>query len=76
MDLQGTSMTFGAGKRLCAGWMQAVSIVSLTIATIAHDFEWRVAFEGEDKVQTVKNTGTHRLHPLIALVTISHPSNS
>eukprot|EP01018_Ginkgo_biloba_P040446 Gb_38393 [translate_table: standard] len=59
--------------------MQVVSIICLTIARIAHNFEWQVSFKGEEKVETVKNTGTHRLHPLIALVTpahISHPSNS
>eukprot|EP01018_Ginkgo_biloba_P001498 Gb_38576 [translate_table: standard] len=34
-------------KRLCAWWMQATSII------------WQVAFEGEDKVEIMKNTGTH-----------------
>eukprot|EP01018_Ginkgo_biloba_P001495 Gb_10061 [translate_table: standard] len=44
----------------------------LTIARIAHDFEWQVVLEGEDKVETVKKTGTHRLHPLIARHPYTH----
>ncbi|KAK7349088.1 hypothetical protein VNO77_06170 [Canavalia gladiata] len=63
MDLYKT-LAFGAGKRVCAGSLQASLIACTTIGRLVQEFEWKLkpGAEAED-VDTVGLT-THRLHPL------------
>ncbi|RDX78549.1 Ent-kaurene oxidase, chloroplastic, partial [Mucuna pruriens] len=58
------SMAFGAGKRVCAGSLQAMLIACSTIGRLVQEFEWKLK-DGAEKedVDTVGLT-THRLHPL------------
>lgn len=62
MDLYKT-MTFGAGKRVCAGSLQAMLIVCTTIGRLVQEFQWRLKDGEEENVATVGLT-THKLHPL------------
>jgi len=57
------TMTFGAGKRTCAGSMQATNISCLAIARSVQEFTWRVREGDEDKGDTVQLLGS-KLHPL------------
>lgn len=63
MDLYKT-MAFGAGKRVCAGSLQAMFIACTTIGRLVHQFEWELGQGEEENVDTVGLT-THRLHPLL-----------
>lgn len=63
------TMAFGAGKRLCAGWTQAVTVASLTIARIVQNFKWVMPAGHENDSETIVNTGTHKLRPLMAILT-------
>ncbi|XP_020237784.1 ent-kaurene oxidase, chloroplastic [Cajanus cajan] len=62
-DLHKT-MAFGAGKRVCAGALQAMLIACTAIGRLVQEFEWKLkeGAGGED-VDTVGLT-THKLHPL------------
>ncbi|XP_061354350.1 ent-kaurene oxidase-like [Gastrolobium bilobum] len=63
MDLYKT-MAFGAGKRVCAGSLQAMLISCTAIGRLVQEFEWKLnEGEEEENVDTVGLT-THRLHPL------------
>ncbi|XP_062076618.1 ent-kaurene oxidase-like [Humulus lupulus] len=66
MDLYKT-MTFGAGKRVCAGSLQAMLIVCTTIGRLVQEFEWRLKDGEEEDVATVGLT-THKLHPMHAII--------
>ncbi|XP_057457719.1 ent-kaurene oxidase-like [Lotus japonicus] len=58
------TMAFGAGKRVCAGSLQAMLIACTAIGTLVQEFEWKLGqVEVEENVDTVGLT-THRLHPL------------
>ncbi|KAK6115875.1 hypothetical protein DH2020_008144 [Rehmannia glutinosa] len=62
MDLHKT-MAFGAGKRLCAGALQAMLISCVAIGRLVQEFEWRLKEGEEENVDTLGLT-THKLHPL------------
>ncbi|KAH9301330.1 hypothetical protein KI387_012913, partial [Taxus chinensis] len=62
LDMHRT-MAFGAGKRVCAGAVQANLIASTTIARFVQEFKWELAPGEEESVDTVQLT-THKLHPL------------
>ncbi|KAK6115870.1 hypothetical protein DH2020_008139 [Rehmannia glutinosa] len=62
MDLHKT-MAFGAGKRLCAGALQAMLISCVAIGRLVQEFEWRLKDGEEENVDTLGLT-THKLHPL------------
>ncbi|BFG17893.1 hypothetical protein CerSpe_041670 [Prunus speciosa] len=66
MDLYKT-MAFGAGKRVCAGSLQAMLIASTTIGRLVQEFEWKLRDGEEENVDTVGLT-THKLHPLHAIL--------
>lgn len=66
MDLYKT-MTFGAGKRVCAGSLQAMLIVCTTIAKLVQEFHWRLKDGEEENLATVGLTN-YKLHPLQAIV--------
>lgn len=60
-------LSFGTGKRLCAGIAQAMCIVPMVIAHLVQHFKWTLPHEeeGEGVVDTVYLT-THKLYPLEA----------
>ncbi|KAL2332540.1 hypothetical protein Fmac_020121 [Flemingia macrophylla] len=62
MDLYKT-MAFGAGKRVCAGSLQAMLIASTAIGRLVQQFDWELGQGEEENVDTVGLT-THKLHPL------------
>lgn len=62
MDLHKT-MAFGAGKRACAGSLQAMLISCTAIGRLVQEFQWRLRDGEEDDVDTLGLT-THKLHPL------------
>jgi ent-kaurene oxidase len=66
MDLHKT-MAFGAGKRSCAGALQASLIASATIGKVAQEFEWRLKDGEEEHVDTVGLT-TRKLQPLHVMI--------
>lgn len=66
MDLYKT-MAFGAGKRVCAGSLQAMLIASTTIGRLVQEFEWKLRDGEEENVDTVGLT-THKLHPMHAIL--------
>ncbi|KAF7096796.1 hypothetical protein CFC21_098693 [Triticum aestivum] len=57
------TMAFGAGRRSCAGSLQATTISCAAIARFVQDFAWRLKEGDEDKVDTVQLT-SYKLHPL------------
>jgi ent-kaurene oxidase len=67
LDVKRT-MAFGAGKRACAGTLQATLIACTAIARFVQRFNWELAAGEEDSTGTVTLT-THKLHPLKAIVT-------
>ncbi|KAJ1429215.1 Cytochrome P450 [Sesbania bispinosa] len=52
-------MAFGAGKRVCAGSLQAMLIASTAIGRMVQEFEWKLK-EGEE-VEDVDTVGPY--HP-------------
>ncbi|KAF1898655.1 hypothetical protein Lal_00023664 [Lupinus albus] len=67
MDLYKT-MAFGAGKRVCAGSLQAMLIASTAIGRMVQEFEWKLIERGdEESVDTVGLT-THKLNPLLVTI--------
>ncbi|MED6184177.1 hypothetical protein PIB30_044988 [Stylosanthes scabra] len=66
MDLYKT-MAFGAGKRVCAGALQAQLIACSSIGRLVQEFEWELAQGEEENVDTVGLT-THRLNPLLVKI--------
>ncbi|XP_061373130.1 ent-kaurene oxidase-like [Gastrolobium bilobum] len=63
MDLYKT-MAFGAGKRVCAGSLQATSIACTAIGRLVQEFEWELEQGEEDNEDTLGLT-TNKLHPLL-----------
>ncbi|KAM7280598.1 hypothetical protein ACFE04_007732 [Oxalis oulophora] len=61
------TMAFGAGKRVCAGSLQASLMACTAIGRLVQEFEWSLKGEEEAKVDTVGLTN-RKLQPLIALV--------
>ncbi|GAV80346.1 p450 domain-containing protein [Cephalotus follicularis] len=61
------TMAFGAGKRACAGYLQAMSIACTAIGRLVQEFEWRLKDGEEEKVDTLGLT-TRKLHPLHAML--------
>lgn len=66
VDLHKT-MAFGAGKRVCAGAPQAMTIACTAIGRLVQEFEWKLREGEEEDVNTVGLT-TQKLHPLHAVV--------
>ncbi|KAK7402373.1 hypothetical protein VNO78_14589 [Psophocarpus tetragonolobus] len=66
LDLYKT-MAFGAGKRVCAGSLQASLIAGIAIGRLVQQFEWKLGQGEEENVDTVGLT-THRLHPLLVKI--------
>nr|KJB58382.1 hypothetical protein B456_009G207500 [Gossypium raimondii] len=61
------TMAFGAGKRACAGSLQAIFLICVTIGRLVQEFEWRLNDGEEEKVDTVGLT-SQKLHPLFAIL--------
>ncbi|KAI3460265.1 hypothetical protein Pfo_016928 [Paulownia fortunei] len=66
MDLHKT-MAFGAGKRACAGALQAMLISCVAIGTLVQEFAWRLMDGQEENVDTLGLT-SHKVHPLLAIL--------
>eukprot|EP01018_Ginkgo_biloba_P040909 Gb_05787 [translate_table: standard] len=66
VDLYRT-MTFGAGKRVCTGSVQATLLGSITVARFVQEFQWDLPLGDDDLSDTVSLT-THKLHPFKAIV--------
>ncbi|CAN6201295.1 unnamed protein product [Urochloa humidicola] len=62
------TMAFGAGRRACAGSMQALNISCTAIARFVQEFTWRLKEGDEDKADTIQLT-TNRLYPLYVYLT-------
>jgi ent-kaurene oxidase len=62
------TMSFGAGRRACAGALQATTISCTAIARFVQEFRWRLKEGDEDKVDTVQLT-SYKLHPLYVYLT-------
>jgi len=62
------TMAFGAGRRVCAGSMQAMNISCTAIARFVQEFTWRLKEGDEDKTDTIQLT-TNRLYPLHVYLT-------
>lgn len=61
------TMAFGAGKRVCAGSLQASLIGCTAIGRLVQEFKWNLRDGEEESVDTVGYT-THKLHPLRAII--------
>ncbi|KAH9617472.1 hypothetical protein KSS87_019512 [Heliosperma pusillum] len=61
------TMAFGAGKRVCAGALQAMLISCTSIGRLVQEFEWALQPGMEEDIDTVGLT-THKLHPLHAAI--------
>ncbi|KAF0901808.1 hypothetical protein E2562_006442 [Oryza meyeriana var. granulata] len=57
------TLGFGAGRRICAGSLQAVSITSVAIARFVQELAWRLGEADEGKEDTMQFTAL-KLHPL------------
>ncbi|XP_015643250.1 ent-kaurene oxidase 2 isoform X3 [Oryza sativa Japonica Group] len=57
------TMAFGAGRRACAGSLQATHIACAAVARFVQEFGWRLREGDEEKVDTVQLTA-YKLHPL------------
>uniref|UniRef100_A0A0D9WRC8 Ent-kaurene oxidase n=1 Tax=Leersia perrieri TaxID=77586 RepID=A0A0D9WRC8_9ORYZ len=57
------TMAFGAGKRTCAGSLQATNIACTAIARFVQEFTWRLRDGDEGKEDTAQFTA-YKLHPL------------
>lgn len=66
LDLHKT-MAFGAGKRACAGSLQAMLLACAAIGRLVQEFEWRLKGGEEENVDTVGLT-SQKLHPLLAIL--------
>ena len=67
MDMYKT-MAFGAGKRVCAGSLQAMLIACVVIGRLVQEFHWRLK-EGEEESSDTVQLTTHKLHPMQAYIT-------
>ncbi|KAK3133967.1 hypothetical protein QOZ80_6AG0543370 [Eleusine coracana subsp. coracana] len=62
------TMAFGAGRRACAGSLQAMNISCVSIARFVQEFAWRLKEGDEDKVDTIQLT-SYKLLPLHVYLT-------
>ena len=57
------TMAFGAGRRVCAGSLQATHIACTAVARFVQEFRWRLREGDEENVDTAQVTA-YKLHPL------------
>ncbi|CAA6666156.1 unnamed protein product [Spirodela intermedia] len=67
IDLRRT-MSFGGGKRACAGSLQAMLITCAAVGRFIQEFQWRLKEGQEGDTDTVQLTGV-KLQPLQAYIT-------
>ncbi|RID59546.1 hypothetical protein BRARA_F02767 [Brassica rapa] len=72
-DLHKT-MAFGAGKRVCAGALQASLMAGIAIERLVQEFEWKLRDGEEENVDTYGLT-SQKLYPLMAIIN-PRPSSS
>nr|UAK14967.1 cytochrome P450 701A77 [Iberis amara] len=61
------TMAFGAGKRVCAGALQASSMAGIAIGRLVQEFEWKLRDGEEENVDTYGLT-SQKLYPLMAII--------
>lgn len=61
-----TTMAFGAGKRVCAGSLQAMLLSTTAIGRLVQEFEWRLV-NGEEADSDIGVLTNRKLHPLQAI---------
>ncbi|XP_021911785.1 ent-kaurene oxidase, chloroplastic-like [Carica papaya] len=61
------TMAFGAGRRACAGALQANLIGSTAIGRLVQEFEWSLSYGEKEDVDTLGLT-SQKLHPLHAII--------
>ncbi|KAK8948606.1 hypothetical protein KSP39_PZI005856 [Platanthera zijinensis] len=61
------TMSFGAGKRKCAGSAQAMLISCMTVGRLVQEFHWKLKEGEEENTDTVQLTN-HKLYPLQAYI--------
>lgn len=66
MDMYKT-MSFGSGKRVCAGSLQASLIACTSIGRLVQEFEWWLKDGEMENVDTLGLT-THKLYPMQAIL--------
>ncbi|VFQ62368.1 unnamed protein product [Cuscuta campestris] len=59
------TMSFGAGKRACAGALQAMVISCLTVGRLVQEFEWKIK-DGEEENVATSGLTAYKLCPLLA----------
>ncbi|CAF2124935.1 unnamed protein product [Brassica rapa subsp. narinosa] len=65
---------FGAGRRICPAISFAVVLNEVVLATLVHQFDWRLPVEStEDQTNVAESTGLaiHRMFPLYAIASSS-----
>lgn len=72
LDLHKT-MAFGAGKRACAGALQASLIASASIARLVQEFEWRLRGDAEEENVDTLGLTTRKLQPLHVVIKTRNP---
>lgn len=61
------TMTFGGGKRACAGTLQAMLISCTAIGRLIQKFHWKLKEGEEENIDTVQLT-THKRYPMQAYI--------
>ncbi|KAK2969390.1 hypothetical protein RJ640_020333 [Escallonia rubra] len=61
------TMSFGGGRRICAGALQAMVISCMAIGRFIQEFEWQLKDGEEENVDTQVLT-TRKLHPMQAIL--------
>ncbi|KAG0490584.1 hypothetical protein HPP92_007447 [Vanilla planifolia] len=61
------TMTFGGGKRACAGSLQAMLISCTAIGRLVQEFLWKLKDGEEENTSTMQLT-THKLYPMLACI--------
>ncbi|KAL7114984.1 hypothetical protein ACP275_04G155400 [Erythranthe tilingii] len=64
---------FGAGRRLCPGLPLANRILHITVATLIHNFDWKLVQDGQDHKAEVFGLALRKAVPLVAIPKRSTP---
>lgn len=67
MNLNKT-MAFGAGKRVCVGALQAMTISCVAIGRLVQEFSWSLMDEEDQENVDTLGLTTHKLRPLVAIL--------
>ncbi|EOA20447.1 hypothetical protein CARUB_v10000758mg [Capsella rubella] len=62
------TMAFGAGKRVCAGALQASLMAGIAIGRLVQEFEWKLRDDGEEENVDTYGLTSQKLYPLMAII--------